>query len=61
LSTWLFLLVFLISDLLLYNRRFDTWLDGVPYVGRWLIYGILLLGIIVFAGVENFPFIYFQF
>ena len=61
LSTWIFLLAFVISDVILYNRRFDTWLDGKPYVFRWLIYGILLLGIIVFAGVENFPFIYFQF
>lgn len=61
LSTWIFLLIFIISDLFLYNRRFDTWLVGKPYLVRWVIYGILLLGIIVFAGVENFPFIYFQF
>jgi D-alanyl-lipoteichoic acid acyltransferase DltB (MBOAT superfamily) len=61
LSTWIFLLIFIISDMLLYNRRFDTWLDGMPYLLRWIIYTVLLLGIIVFAGVENFPFIYFQF
>jgi D-alanyl-lipoteichoic acid acyltransferase DltB (MBOAT superfamily) len=61
LSTWIFLLVFVVSDVLLYNRRFDTWLDGMPYLLRWAIYGILLSGIIIFAGVENFPFIYFQF
>lgn len=61
LSTWLFLLVFVVSDLILYNKRFDTWVGGIPYLIRWIIYGILLLGIIVFAGVENFPFIYFQF
>lgn len=60
-STWIFLLVFIISDLILYNRRFDTWIAGMPYPVRWGVYGILLLGIIVFAGVENFPFIYFQF
>ena len=61
LSTWLFLLVFVVSDLILYNKRFDTWVGGMPFILRWLIYGILLLGVIVFAGVENFPFIYFQF
>jgi len=60
-STWIFLLLFIVSDMLLYDRRFDTWLGGMPYLFRWAIYGILLLGIIAFAGVENFPFIYFQF
>ena len=60
-STWIFLLLFVVSDLILYNKRFDTWIGGVPYLFRWLIYGILLFGIIIFAGVENFPFIYFQF
>lgn len=60
-STWIFLLIFIISDVFLYNRRFDTWVESMPYLVRWGIYGILLLGIIVFAGVENFPFIYFQF
>jgi D-alanyl-lipoteichoic acid acyltransferase DltB (MBOAT superfamily) len=60
-STWIFLLIFLVSDMILYNRRFDTWVGGIPYLLRWGIYGVLLLGIIVFAGVENFPFIYFQF
>jgi len=60
-STWIFLLIFIISDVILYNRRFDTWIAEMPYILRWGVYGILLLGIIVFAGVENFPFIYFQF
>jgi len=61
LSTWIFLLLFITSDVLLYNKRFDSWVAGRPYVLRWMIYGILLFGILVFAGVENFPFIYFQF
>ena len=61
LSTWIFLSLFIVSDLVLYNNRFDTWVGGIPYLFRWLIYGILLFGIIIFAGVENFPFIYFQF
>lgn len=61
LSTWVFLLLFIISDILLYNKRFDSWVGGMPYLFRWCIYGVLLFGIIAFAGVENFPFIYFQF
>lgn len=61
LSTWIFLLLFIASDVLLYNRRFDVWVAGLPYPLRWVIYGMLLFGILVFAGVENFPFIYFQF
>lgn len=60
-STWIFLLLFIISDLLLYNRRFDSWVAGMPYFLRWAVYAVLLFGIIAFAGVENFPFIYFQF
>ena len=61
LSTWIFLLLFIISDILLYNKRFDSWVGGMPYLFRWCIYGVLLFGIIAFAGTENFPFIYFQF
>ncbi len=60
-STWIFLLVFICSDLFLYNRRFDHWADTLPLWLRWAVYAVLLFGIIAFAGVENFPFIYFQF
>lgn len=60
-STLIFLLLFILSDVALYNRRFDSWVAGMPYLLRWIIYGVLLFGIAVFAGVENFPFIYFQF
>jgi D-alanyl-lipoteichoic acid acyltransferase DltB (MBOAT superfamily) len=58
---WVFFSVFLLSDILLYNKRIDTWLSGLPFLGRWLIYGLFIFSIIVFAGVDNFPFIYFQF
>ena len=61
LSTWLFLGVFIISDIALYNKRFDTWTGKFSFPVRWLIYGFLIFAIIVFAGTENFPFIYFQF
>ncbi len=58
---WIFFLVFVISDILLYNKRFDSWVNDFSLIGRWVIYGVLIFSIIVFAGVENFPFIYFQF
>ena len=57
----LFLLLFIVSDVLLYNRRIDTWLGNRPLVMRWTIYVILIFSVLVFAAVEEFPFIYFQF
>ncbi len=61
LATWVLLSIFIISDILLYNKRIDIALDKLPYVLRWAVYGILLFCVITMAGVENFPFIYFQF
>ena len=58
---WFFLTLFIISDILLYNNRFDTWMEKIPFVARWSIYSLLIFSIIVFSGVDNFPFIYFQF
>ncbi len=60
-SIWIFLIVFIISDVTMYNKRFDTWVGNLSFSLRWSIYGFLLFAIIVFASVENFPFIYFQF
>jgi alginate O-acetyltransferase complex protein AlgI len=61
LSTWIFLGVFILSDVALYNKRFDTWSAKFSFPVRWALYGFLIFAIIVFAGTENFPFIYFQF
>lgn len=58
---WIFFAFFIASDFLLYNKRFDTWVGKFPAVLRWTIYAVLLFSIIIFSGVENFPFIYFQF
>ncbi len=59
--TWVMLILFVISDILLYNKRFDTWIGSFSMPVRWGIYSILIFSVIVFSGVENFPFIYFQF
>jgi alginate O-acetyltransferase complex protein AlgI len=59
--TLVFLIIFIVSDIALYNTRFDRWLKGMSFIFRWSIYSLLLFAIIVFAGVENYSFIYFQF
>ncbi|MEM6267912.1 MAG: MBOAT family O-acyltransferase [Bacteroidota bacterium] len=55
------LLFFLFSDGLLYNRRFDVWIGDRPFWLRWTVYAALIFAVLVFAAVEEFPFIYFQF
>lgn len=58
---WIFLGLFILVDLLIYNTRFDNWCEKQPAVLRWIIYIILIFMIIVYSSVNNFPFIYFQF
>lgn len=60
-KVWILLVLFIISDMLFYNSRFDKWVSTKPMIVRWTVYALLIFSIIVFAGVENFPFIYFQF
>jgi D-alanyl-lipoteichoic acid acyltransferase DltB (MBOAT superfamily) len=58
---WIFLVFFILSDIVLYNTRFDKWCGERHLIIRWGVYFILIFSIIAFSGVENFPFIYFQF
>ncbi len=58
---WMLLIFFILSDVALYNTRFDEWCENRNPIVRWSIYFILIFSIIVFSGVDNFPFIYFQF
>ena len=60
-ATWLYLGLFILSDLLLFNTRFDHWCEHKPLALRWLVYGLLVFMIIACSSVNNFPFIYFQF
>ena len=60
-ATLVAFIAFVLIDIRLYNTRFDVWIGGHHGVVRWLIYTMLAFAIIVFAGVEDFPFIYFQF
>ena len=58
---WLYLGLFILSDLLLFNTRFDHWCEDKPLALRWLVYGLLVFMTIACSSVNNFPFIYFQF
>ncbi len=58
---WLYLGLFILSDLLLFNSRFDQWCENKPLVLRWLIYGLLIFMTVACSSVNSFPFIYFQF
>ena len=60
-KVWLFLGLFMLSDVVLKDRRFDQWCVKKPVVLRWAIYAVLVFCTIVFSSVNNFPFIYFQF
>ena len=58
---WLYLGLFILSDIVLSDTRFDRWCDGKPAVVRWLVYAVLIFMIVACSSVNNFPFIYFQF
>lgn len=58
---WIYLGLFILSDIVLRNTRFDAWCEGKPMVVRWLIYSVLVFMVIACSSVKNFPFIYFQF
>ncbi|MFA7274291.1 MAG: MBOAT family O-acyltransferase [Crocinitomicaceae bacterium] len=60
-SVWYFLLGFILLDTLLFQSRFDKWCSTIQWPVRWSIYFALLFLTIAFSGVENYPFIYFQF
>ena len=60
-DSWLYLALFILSDIVLRNTRFDRWCDDKPLVLRWLIYAVLAFMVICCSSVANFPFIYFQF
>ena len=62
-SSWFMLpaLLFILFEIVLYNKRFDSWIDAKPTAARWTLYGLILFCILVLGGAVNHPFIYFQF
>ena len=59
--TVVFLLFFIVVDVLLRNTRFDHWCIRQRPVVRWAVCFLLAFCTVAFASVETFPFIYFQF
>lgn len=49
------------SEVLLYNTRIDSKINGRPLLVRWLIYSALLFCLLAMAGTQKYTFIYFQF
>jgi D-alanyl-lipoteichoic acid acyltransferase DltB (MBOAT superfamily) len=58
---WGWLIIFVLLDVLMFNKRFDTWSASRPVYVRWALYSVFVVAIVIWAGVENYPFIYFQF
>ena len=58
---WIFLGLFVLSDIILKGQRFDRWCENKPAILRWALCTMLVFLTIVFSSVNNFPFIYFQF
>lgn len=58
---WLVMAVFVVFDVMLYNKRIDSFLESKPWGIRWSVYAILLGCILMFAGTVKHPFVYFQF
>ncbi len=58
---WIVLLLFILFDIFFYNHRMEVKLEKEPFILRWAIYAALLFGVMTLSGVENVPFIYFQF
>jgi len=59
--TILFLLLFVLGDVLLRHTRFDHWCIRQHPAVRWAVCFLLAFCTVAFASVEAFPFIYFQF
>ncbi|MFT5725259.1 MAG: hypothetical protein ACI9JN_002383, partial [Bacteroidia bacterium] len=58
---WTMLGLFVLAEIMLYNKRIDSLLDNYRFPVRWIVYGSLIWCISAWAGVTNHPFIYFQF
>lgn len=52
---------FILTDILLYKKRYDKWCETNIFAIRWISYAILIFCILALSGVNHKPFIYFQF
>lgn len=58
---FIFTIIIILADVLLYNKRFDTELGKLATPYRWAIYSLLVFGLLALSGMQKFTFIYFQF
>ena len=58
---FIFTIIIILTDVFLYNKRFDKTVDTLAMPYRWAIYGLLLFGLLALSGMQKFTFIYFQF
>ncbi|MDX2174174.1 MAG: MBOAT family O-acyltransferase [Bacteroidota bacterium] len=57
----IFTLILILTDVLLYNNRFDKKIEPLKITYRWAIYSLLLFSLLALSGMQKFTFIYFQF
>jgi D-alanyl-lipoteichoic acid acyltransferase DltB (MBOAT superfamily) len=58
---WGLLAMFVVFDILFFNKKVESWFGARPMAIRWSIYALLIFAVLSLGGVENMPFIYFQF
>lgn len=56
-----FIFLLILFDIILQKSRIDNWLNNKSKLIRWGVYSLLIFCIMAMSGVENYPFIYFQF
>jgi alginate O-acetyltransferase complex protein AlgI len=57
----LFIAILVVTDVLLYNTRFDQRVSPWRMPARWAVYSVLLFCLLALSGTQKFTFIYFQF
>jgi D-alanyl-lipoteichoic acid acyltransferase DltB (MBOAT superfamily) len=57
----LFMAVLVVTDVLLYNSRFDKRVSPWRLPARWAVYSVILFFLLALSGTQKFTFIYFQF
>lgn len=60
-SSFLFIALLILFDFILFKHRIDEWLGAKVVYARWAVYALLLFFVLGMSGMDNLPFIYFQF
>ncbi len=59
--SWFFVAIIALADIFISRKRIDSLLQQWPVALRWSVYALLLFFLLGMSGMENLPFIYFQF